>query len=1205
MILKSEISPMKIRKALNTRKAVQWGLWVLLAGCQGAPESAREKPLFSKVTREESGVDFNNAIQPFENDTLHALSYDPLFNGAGVGVGDFNGDGLADLFFAGNLVSSRLYLNRGGFRFEDVTAAAGLTTRKWCAGVCVADVDQDGRPDLYLSVAGPDSSAAGRANLLFLNEGVDAGSGVPRFREMAAACGLDDTGFSTQAAFFDYDRDGDLDCYVLTNAIERTGRNTIRPKRLRGEGPSTDRLYRNVGRRDGHPVFENVSRQAGIVKEGYGLGLCIADVDQDGWDDIYCANDFLSNDLLWINNRDGTFTDRAADYFKHTSFNSMGVDVADFNNDARPDVCVVDMLPEPNERRKMMLIKTNWDFFRLAREQGYQDEYVRNTLQLNRGTAGDRVYFSEIGQLAGIFATDWSWAPLLADFDNDGYKDLLVSNGYRRDITNLDFVVYLNETVQMRGNEFSPETRKQVLEQLYKLPEIKLHNYIFRNRGDLTFEDKSAAWGLEEKTYSNGAAYADLDNDGDLDLVFNNIDDAAGIYRNNWKQAETAQGHFLRLRLFNGPGGNQAIGASVRVHLPGRPGEILYQENQPVRGYLSSVEPVLHFGLGKNSSAATVEITWAGGEIQRLEHLPVDTLFQITYDPRAIAGRAPQAVDRGPSYFSPLDTSATGIGFRHVETPFDEFRRTFILPHVFSRSSPGLAVADADGNGLDDVFFGADPGQVRSLYLQERPGKFRRLVQGANDLEDMGSIFLDADGDGDQDLYVVSGGSQVTGEHAAYQDRLYFNDGSGRLTRGQGVLPDIRSSGSVAVAADFDRDGDLDIFRGGRVAPGQYPTLPRSFLLRNDGGRFTDATAALCPELENPGMVTAALWTDFDADGFMDLMLAGEFMPIRLFRNRAGKGLEEANPSGLKNSEGWWNSLASADFDRDGDMDYLAGNLGRNHKFAVSRETPLALYAADFDRNGSIDPILTYYLHGEEQVSAIRDALNEQMPVLMKKRFTSYTAFARADFKDVLTPQERREAQVLKAYELQSCWIENLGSGNFALRPLPVAAQFSPVYGMVAGDFNYDGYTDALLAGNSHASETYSGWYDASLGTLLAGDGTGKFFVVPFAESGFQADRDAKALGLVFTGTEQLVMVTNNNSAVQLFKPNTPPERFLPIPAAAAWAIAAFPDGKSQRFEFTVGSGYLSQSSRVLAWPKGATGIDLFDYQGRKIDLSF
>ena len=1196
----------------------------LLAACK---KNASDPPrLFTRIPASKSGLHFNNEIARFETDTFNSLSYDPMYNGAGVGIGDFDRDGRPDVFLAGNAVSSRIFLNKGDFKFDDISEKAGIRTDRWCTGVSVADVNQDGWPDVYVCVAGPlerGQDSTRRANYLFINEGSTTG-GVPRFSEKAAEFGLADTGFSTQAAFFDYDRDGDLDCYVLTNALERQGRNVIRPKRLDGSGPSTDRLYRNDRRQansatqpDGYRRttvdchFVNVSRQAGILAEGYGLGLCITDLNADGWPDVYCANDFISNDLAWINNGGGTFTDRAADLFKHTSYNSMGVDVADVNNDGQQDVMVVDMLPENNERQKMMLIKTNWEHFHLARQQGYQDEYVRNVLQLNvgrreEGKGGGRETslsspsslprFSEIGQLAGVFRTDWSWAPLLADFDLDAYRDLVVTNGYRRDITNLDYAIYLNEAAnRFPGAYANADFRRETLAKLGELPENKLHNYAFRNRGDLTFEDQSLTWGFEEETYSNGAAYADFDGDGDLDLVFNNIDGDAGLYRNDRLQpGKPAEAAWLRLKLEAPAPNRDGFGATIRLALPN--GQVLMQETHPVRGYLSSVEPVWHFGLGKTASISG-EITWPDGKRQRLSNLKTGQLHTIRYQPDADQPPHPKPTE--PPLFQTLDGSAHGLNYRHEETEYQDLMNTPLLPHVFSKNGPGLAVGDANGDGLDDVFIGADPHRVRKLFLQKKDGGFLEKILGSNELEDLGALFFDADGDGDQDLYVVSGGSTHEGERPEYQDRLYLNDGprgygTGNLVRSPGSLPPIASSGACVVAADFDRDGDLDLFRGGRVQPGSYPTVPRSYLLRNDGGRFSDVTPEM---MRKPGLVCAALWTDYDADGWPDLLLAGEWMAPTFFKNE--RGILNSQFSILNSdSNGWWNSLAAADFDRDGDMDYLAGNLGLNSKYKASPDQPVRLYAGDFDENGRLDPVLTYFLEGKETLAPIRDVATDQMTTLLRKRFTSYTAYARATVDDVLG-ESKANARVLEATEMRSCLIENLGGGKFALKPLPLPAQISPVFGIQTGDFNGDGLADALLVGNSYAAEPYAGWYDAGRGTLLLGNGKGGFAPVPFPKAGLNAEFDAKALSRVQAAAGPLFVVTNNNGPVQLLVPTASAPKTIRLAPTDAYALVTHADGRRERVEFYHGSGYLSQSSRVLDVPVGARDARVVDGRGR------
>jgi hypothetical protein len=1101
---------------------------ILLTSC----DFNEKTTLFTKIESVHSDINFNNLIAPFESDSLNGLEYDILFNGGGIGIGDFNNDGYQDIFFAGNLVSSKLYLNLGNFKFTDVTIDSGLQTDRWCTGVSVADINQDGLLDIYVCVSNPGASSEKRSNLLFINKG--SKDGIPKFEEMGVKYKLNDDGFSVQASFFDYDKDGDLDCYLLTNAKE-SERNRLTKKKNDGKGLSNDKLYENIGKVKDHLVFRNVSLEAGITKEGHGLGLCVSDLNQDGWLDIYCANDFVSNDLIWINNKNGTFVDKSSDFLTHTSFNSMGVDIQDFNNDSRPDICVLDMLPENEERRKMMVMKTNTNYFTVAESLGYQDEYVRNVLQLNqdKNNVGN-LKFSEIGQLSGIHATDWSWAPLIADFDNDGFKDLFISNGFRRDITNLDYVAYLNQPKALNGKS-GKELQNERVQKLYKLPEVKLNNYLYRNNGDLTFKDVSIAWGFEEKTYSNGAAYADFDNDGDLDLVFNNIDDKASLYRNNLISSDFLKEntlindtHYIRFKLISDNKINKNVGAKVYVILPS--GESLYQENLSVRGYMSSVDPVLFFGLG-NHTSIKVKIVWADDKIQIIDNLEVDTLHEIQYKPIEITKKNNS---KTAQIFKQLNVDSLGLTFEHQEYEFDEFRFTPSLHQQYNKNSPGLAIGDVDGNGFDDVFIGADPSHKRSIFLQKESGEFKELIQGENNQEDLGSLLFDADKDGDLDLYVVSGGStRARDQSSIFQDRLYLNDGTGRMTRSKDRIPNTIFSGSTIVAADFDHDGDLDLFRGGRVSVGEFPMTPESYLFRNDNGVFKDVTDEVATDLRKVGMVTSALWTDYNQDGWFDLIVVGEFMPITFYLNKKGKLIKDDNATILK-SEGWWNSITSGDFDLDGDMDYILGNLGLNSQYKSSLKEPLNLYAFDYDNNGIIDPIMTYFKEGKEVPIIVRDVMFDQLGFLMRKRFNSYSSYAKATIDNVLTKKEIKISKILSAVEMRSCLLENTGDGKFILKPLPLEAQFSPVFGSLAEDFNRDGFLDVLLVGNSDAFDTYTGSYNASLGTLLLGNGVGDFTYVPQNKSGLYLEGDAKALGLLNTRKGLLIVVTKNNDATQL-----------------------------------------------------------------------
>ncbi|MBO0933873.1 VCBS repeat-containing protein [Fibrella aquatilis] len=1085
--------------------------------------------LFARVPSAQTGITFANVLT--ETDSLNALTFEYMYNGAGVGVGDFNRDGLADLYFAGNQVTSRLYLNQtkpgGVLRFSDITAPSKTSTDSWCTGVSVADVNQDGWPDIYVCVAGKTPKTPHRANKLFINNGLKTGGGIPTFTEQAEAYGLNDTGYSTQAVFFDYDRDGDLDCYLLTNALEPSSHATVRPKRLNGEAPDTDRLYENRG---GH--FINVSRAAGILAEGYGLGVCLSDLDSNGWPDLYCANDFISNDLVWMNNGNHAdnqtvipiFHNQAGAMLKHQTHNAMGVDIADINNDALPDIVVLDMLPANNYRQKMMLPGSNFNRFQLEKELDYQPQFMRNTLQLNRGTAaGGVATFSEIGQLAGIEKTDWSWAPLLADFDNDGWKDLYITNGYRRDVTNLDFIVFNRE--QASFGTLEAQTR-QALNELRRLPDVAIPKYAYRNRGAdpataLTFEDVSVVWGLDQTGFANGAAYADLDNDGDLDLITNNIDAEAMVLENRLNQrtptATQPAPHWLRLTINPAQGLPITIGTKVWLYAQGQQQML---ELAPVRGFVSTVENRLHFGMGSCARYDSLVIRYPNGKKQVLGPGKANRMLTVPYNP---AGDWSAPLPTTTPLFTQLSDAESGLSLTHQETPVVDFNRTPLLPHQFSRNGPYLAVGDVNGDQLDDFFMGADFGHPANVYVQQLTdkqrtnGKFsQKILPGSESYEAMGAVFFDADGDGDQDLYVVSGGSRVEGLSDTYQDRLYLNDGRGNFQPALQALPNIQSSGATVTVADMDGDGDLDLFRGGRVVPGQYPKPAPSYLLRNDSksGRatFADVTDGLAPGLRHIGMVTAALWTDADNDHHPDLMLVGEWMAPTLFRNTKGR-LNRRTVNGLSNETGWWCSLLGADMDGDGDQDYVAGNLGLNSKFRASATEPVRVFADDFDQNGRLDPILTHYLQHQHVPVPQRDVLMAQIPAI-KKRFPTYHDYASHLFEDLFSDEERTHAYQRDARQLASCYIENQGHFRFVVRPLPIEAQMAPINGLAAHDFTGDGILDLLVAGNFYGTETIGGQQDAGKGLLLAGTkkGVTQRAFRPVMHSGLNMDGDVKSL---------------------------------------------------------------------------------------------
>ncbi len=1130
-------------------------LLVLLSGCQWFRRDTR----FERLTGDQTGIRFANTIT--ESDSLNAFRFDYIYNGGGVGVGDLNNDGRTDVFFAGNMVSSRLYINRstapaesrifgrpeqGDFRFDDVTERAGTTTRRWCTGVAIVDINQDGWLDIYVSTIHP-NPAKSTANLLFINQGADA-DGVPHFREAAAEVGLADSSYNTQATFLDYDRDGDLDVFLLTNALESFNRNIIARPRNDGSAKSVDKLYRNDGparpgrAANGLPHFTDVSRQAGIRAEGWGLGVCVNDVNQDGWPDIYVANDFQSNDALLVNNQDGTFTNQIADYLSHQSHNSMGVDIADINNDGYQDIAVVDMMPDDNLRRKTMFGSINYDVYERALRQGYQPQFVRNMLQLNQGPGPDgQPVFSDIGYLAGVYATDWSWSALFADFDNDGFRDLLITNGYRKDVTDQDFISYRNELSAFgRDDDMVAKFR----EQAEKLPGVKKPNFLFRNNGgdrpgDLTFTNQAPDWGLAEPSYTNGAAYADFDQDGDLDLVMNNLNAEAFVYRNNTRRAptdpatpaaESESARYLTVALAGQPGNQAGLGAEVRLYYNGRQ---QMAQHTLQRGYKSTVDGRLHFGLGRVNRLDSLTVIWPAGRRQVLRSVATNQPLTLR------EADATQSVGRAKSVTVPFtdQTRASGLVWQQAENTFVDFKYQPCIPQLFSQQGPALVVGDANGDGQDDLYVTGASRRAGALFLQQPNATFRPVTLTnagpPKATEETGGLFFDADGDRDQDLYLVGGGSEFAIGSPAYQDKLYVNNGPGRDGRPQFTealtdLPDTRASGSCVVAADFDQDNDLDLFVGGRVTPGRYPETPRSYLLQNDGrGRFTDVTDRMAPGLAGVGMVTAARWTDTNGDRRPDLLVVGEWMAPTLFTN-TGRGLRAMAVPNFASSVGWWSGLAAADFDGDGDVDFVAGNLGRNSHYQATPEQPVSLYARDFDNNGTVDPILTHYVQGKEYPSAPRGTLIDQM-VGVRRLAKTFADYGRMTGSDLLQALDLTGATVVRATQFASVYLENRGGNQFTVRPLPIEAQLAPLNGLTVLDYNHDGHLDVLTVGNSYAPETLSGRYDASVGNVLVGDGRGRFRAVPMRQSGFCVRGDARSLAPVRLANGGTLYVTGKN----------------------------------------------------------------------------
>lgn len=1076
----------------------------LAAACKDEP-----KTLFTTHHGPELGIAFQNTL--VTDDSINALSFEYIYNGSGVGVGDFNNDGLYDIYFGGNQVSSQLYLNKGNLRFEDVTEKSGTTTNRWITGVAIIDINGDGFDDIYLCVGGIGTPEA-RRNLLFVNQGVK--DGIPTFREEGEAYGLADDSYSTMAAFFDYDKDGDPDMYLLNNWLEKFNRNNLRPRRLHGEAESTDKLYRN----NGDNTFTDVSREAGILIEGYGLGVVVCDINNDSWPDVYVSDDFLSNDLLWINQRDGTFVNSIGTYLKHQAHNGMGADIADFNNDELPDIVTVDMLPPGHKRQKLMTPGQNYDFFHMALNMGYEPQYMRNTLQLNRGPSPDGSYlFSEISFLAGVAKTDWSWAPLFADFDNDGYKDLFIGNGYRKDVTNLDFVFF-----GLGGSPFgTTETRsKQLYQELDRLPDVKLPNPVFKNNGTLVFEDKTEEWGTSLPTFTNGAAYADFDNDGDLDLVTNNIDQEVILYENTSDRLDQ-RNHFLRLVPESVP-----VNEKVLVYAGGNRQLV---EMSPFRGFQSTVERAAHFGLGNNSVVDSVLVVWPDSTCTKLVSIPADTI--IVYSKK---GAQPMRRTLAPP--KAVMERKELAAYRHHEKSPSDILSTRTLMHELSRFGPCLAQGDVNADGLDDFYVGGDEGESTAIYVQLPDGTFT-LKQSlpAMTSDDGGALFADLDGDGDADLYVAS--ASPGGGLPAAPHRVYLNDGAGTFALADGVLPDIRTSASCVEAADIDGDGDKDLFVGGRLLEGKYPDAPRSYVLQNDGGKFTDITESLNPALTHPGLVSSALWADVDNDGNPDLILAGEWMPIRIFRNAGSEFVEVTENYGLTNTSGWWNCIKAADLNGDGYMDIVAGNTGGNSFFSSSTEHPVQIVAKDFDNNGSIDPVITYFneFDGERFIVHNRLVLIDQLPKV-KGRFETFTQYAVTPFKQAFTAEELEGALTLDAKKLESVVLINEQGQSFRVVDLPDVAQVSTVNDVVIDDIDGDGHADLILIGNNYDQETLFGRFDASLGTVLTGDGAFNWKPLSHLESGFLADGNARYAELLRSpGGRKTLLVSNNNGPLQFF----------------------------------------------------------------------
>lgn len=1151
----------------------------------------KENTLFLLKDASDTGITFSNTIE--ESDSFNIISYEYIYNGGGVGVADFNNDGLQDLFFTGNQVPNSLYLNEGNFTFKDITKDANVNVAgRWNSGVAVVDINNDGWMDLFVcATTNPDSTK--RKSMLFVNQGLTS-SGEPFFKEMAADYKIDFDGHSVMAAFFDYDLDGDLDLYILVNQKLTNVPTNYRVKITDGSAENNDRLFRN----DGNGTFSDVTLEAGITYEGFGLGLAISDINTDGWPDIYVSNDYLSSDILYINNKNGTFKNRTADYLGHLSQFSMGNDAADMNNDAMPDIITLDMLPETNARKKTTIGNKTYLNYINNEKFGYEYQYVRNMIQLNNGLA-DGIKFSEVGQLTGIYQTEWSWSPLFADMDNDGNKDLLITNGFPKDITDKDFANYRVDVGSFASNMLLIDS----------IPVIKIPNYAYKNNGDLTFQDVTKKWGMSTPSFSNGAAFADLDNDGDLDYVVNNINDKAFVYENTLigksKTESSPNTNFLRVKL-KGPDNNrQALGTKLLIYYD--TGKMQYYEQTVYRGFLSSVEEIPHFGIGNDILIDSLVVRWPDGTVDVQKNIKGNQVLTIEYK----TGRKPEPFFTASAnenvHFKNI-AAETNLQFRHEEDDKIDFNIQRTLPHKFSQAGPALCVGDINNDGLEDLLIGGSSGYEFSTYKQKADGTFSVVTKVLKDQskkqEDEGLLLFDADNDGDLDLYIVSG-SVESQDNQTYQDRLYINNGRGDFSLKKDALPEMASSGSCVKAADYDNDGDLDLFVGGRVLASSYPYPGKSYLLQNDKGTFTDVTTLLCQELHSIGMVTDGLWSDFNGDTKLDLIVVGEFMPVTFFVND-GKKLNRLTSTGIEKQTGWWNSITGGDFDNDGDMDYLAGNLGLNNNYQVRSNLPLKILAKDFDGNGSIDPILACYMresmdNENKKLYPVHfwDELNSQSPKFRNK-FSRYRQYSKVTIDDLLSPEDQKDALILEANHMASAYIENLENGKFSMKDLPILAQVAPVNGMVTSDVNDDGHLDAILVGNDYGNEVFAGRHDAFTGLILLGNGDGSFSALPSSKSNFYVPGDAKALvKLSAANNEELFIASQNRDSLVVFSiPRPIRHETLAVQPMETHAEIVYLNGKKQKIEFYYGSGYLSQSSRKITIPQGVKEIVIYDNKG-------
>jgi len=1091
-------------------------LILALQACHTDDPGSGNSTRFTLLGAKQTGIEFRNDV--VYSEAYNTYTYRNFYNGAGVGLGDFNRDGLMDIYFCGNIVDNKLYINRGDFRFEDITEQAGVACGGvWSTGVSIADVNGDGWPDIYVCKSGvPDTPH--RSNELFIN------NGDLTFTEQAGAYGIDDMGLSTHATFFDYDRDGDLDCYLLNNSFQSvTDFDMKEGERMVRDTLGANKLYRNDG-----DIFVDVSAQAGIYgsKIGFGLGASVADLNRDGWMDLYVSNDFFERDYLYINMQDGTFSEVLDEQLGETSLGAMGADIADINNDAWPDIFVTEMTAEGDRRLKTKVLFEDWESYRNKVDKGYHHQFARNVLQLNNRNGS----FSEIGRYSGVDATDWSWGALIMDLDNDGWRDLFVANGIYKDLLDRDYLDFYSNPALMRSMIKSEE--QAILSIIDRIPSEQVPNYAFHNNGDLTFTNNAQSWGLATPSHSNGAAYGDLDNDGDLDLVINNVNMPSFLYRNNSRELE--QSNFLSL-AFNGSGANPyAIGVSATLYYQDH---ISYQELIPMRGFKSAVDHRLHFGLGNAELVDSIRLSWPDGSCSMLYNMEANQF--LTLKQNAALPCTDPPISNKQKVFTRIE-APEGLDISHRENNFNDFLRDPLLFHMHSNEGPRLAAGDVNGDGLEDLYICGARGTPGTLYIQHRNGSFsssnQDLFESERASEESDCTFFDADGDGDLDLYSACGGIELSSSSSALRDKLYLNNGTGSFTLSKQILPAGRYESSSCVRAnDFDGDGDMDLFVGIRLQPFLYGIPANGYLLENNGnGIFTNVADLIAPALKELGMITDMAWADVDGDQDQDMLIAGDWMPVKLLINEEGHFTDRTDSSGLSEYKGWWKRILTEDVDGDGDLDLLLGNHGLNSRIRASKEKPLTMYVNDFDLNGSVEHIICAFNGDTAFPLAMKDDLVSQIPTL-ERSYETFKSYSGQTIHDIFTEDILERSIVLELNTLENLVMINDGYGNFKSDPLPPESQFFPVYGMATDDFDHDGIKDILLGGNMSRAKPETGIYSAGYGLFLKGNGKGDWHAVPADSSGFFTRGDIRDLRIIKINGKSVISVARNNENLHFY----------------------------------------------------------------------